>query len=114
MILELLALKSFRNIAGCTLEFHPVENWITGPNGSGKTNLLESIFYLSTFRSMRNFPDRELVMHGRDSFTVSGHGSGECCSGTDVFLQYSFDDGKKLFIDKKKSIGYRRYSVFSS
>ena len=114
MILDRLTLKRFRNIPGCTLEFHPVENWIIGPNGSGKTNILESIFYLSTFRSMRNYPDRELVMNGSTSFTVSGHGHGERCTGTDVSLQYSLNDGKKLFIDKKKSTGYRRYSVHSS
>jgi DNA replication and repair protein RecF len=43
---------------------------ILGPNGSGKTNLLEAVYYLEVFRSFRGAPDRELVRFGRDVFRV--------------------------------------------
>ena len=45
---------------------------IIGPNGSGKTNLLEAIYYLEIFRSFRGARDAELVRFGEDVFRVEG------------------------------------------
>ena len=45
---------------------------IVGPNGSGKTNLLEAVYYLGIFRSFRGAPDAELVRLGNDTFRIEG------------------------------------------
>jgi len=45
---------------------------IIGPNGSGKTNLLEAIYYLEIFRSFRGARDGELVRFGEDVFRIEG------------------------------------------
>ena len=67
-----LALRDFRNIAHADLEFPPEGVVIIGDNGQGKTNVLESIAYLGTLRSMRNARDRDLVRHGAAAMHVRG------------------------------------------
>jgi DNA replication and repair protein RecF len=48
-----LTLTSFRNAEALRLEVDPRPVVITGPNGIGKTNLLEAISYLSPGRGLR-------------------------------------------------------------
>jgi DNA replication and repair protein RecF len=43
---------------------------LIGPNGHGKTSLLEAILYGEVFRSFRGALDRELVRFGEDGFHV--------------------------------------------
>ncbi len=43
---------------------------LVGPNGHGKTSLLEALLYLEVFRSFRGARDRELVRFGEDGFRV--------------------------------------------
>lgn len=71
MYLEKLKLCNFRNYEDLHVTFHEQMNLILGENGQGKTNLLESIYFLSRGRSFRN-PNRELVRHGEKSASVEG------------------------------------------
>lgn len=55
---------------------------IVGPNGHGKTNLIEALLYCEVFRSFRGAQDAAMVRFGADGFHVeaaigngSGHGS---------------------------------------
>ncbi len=59
-----IALSGFRSYEWDTAEFDPGTNVITGANAQGKTNLLESVYMLSTGRSFRTRFDRELVGFG--------------------------------------------------
>jgi DNA replication and repair protein RecF len=43
---------------------------IVGPNGHGKTSLIEALLYCEVFRSFRGAADRELVRFGADGFRV--------------------------------------------
>jgi DNA replication and repair protein RecF len=43
---------------------------LVGPNGHGKTSLLEALLYLEVFRSFRGARDRDLVRFGEDGFHV--------------------------------------------
>jgi DNA replication and repair protein RecF len=65
-----LSLQGFRSYP--TLEWNPDSgvNLLIGPNGSGKTNLLEAISYLSTLRSFRSVADSSLIADDRDSSVV--------------------------------------------
>ena len=59
-ILE-LTLEGFRNYGRASVAFDPDCNVIFGENAQGKTNLLESIVYLSCGKSPRARTDREMI-----------------------------------------------------
>jgi DNA replication and repair protein RecF len=68
LFLSRLHLRNYRNFAEQVLEFPPQGAAIVGDNGQGKTNLLESIYYLEIFRSFRGAPDEQLVRFGEEVF----------------------------------------------
>jgi DNA replication and repair protein RecF len=67
-----LAIRSFRNLGAQDLELPPEGVAIIGDNAQGKSNLLEAIYYLETFRSFRGARDEQLVAFGEDVFRVAG------------------------------------------
>lgn len=58
-------LKNFRNIGALSWDCSPHCNLILGANAQGKTNLLESLYFLSNTKSNRCTQDYELVTAGR-------------------------------------------------
>lgn len=60
MLLEKLTLHRFRSYHDTDLTFPAAGAYITGHNGSGKTNLLESIFFLANLSSFRTSNREEL------------------------------------------------------
>ena len=60
----------FRNIGHLTLALPGEGAVFLGPNGQGKTNLLEAIYYPVLFRSLRSAKDTELIRHGETGFRV--------------------------------------------
>jgi DNA replication and repair protein RecF len=67
-----LRLRQFRNFPDLELAFPPAGAAVIGPNGSGKTNLLEALYYLEIFSSFRGAPDGQLVRFGEEGFHVRG------------------------------------------
>jgi DNA replication and repair protein RecF len=63
-----IRLRNFRNFPELELAFPPAGVAVIGDNGSGKTNLLEAIYYLEIFRSFRGSPDEQVVRFGADAF----------------------------------------------
>lgn len=63
MQLKNLNLTNFRNHKNLKLKFDGDATLITGPNGSGKTNILEAIHLLATTKSLRTQFDREVISH---------------------------------------------------
>src|SRR5690625_1119458 len=59
-----LALTDFRSYEHVVLSLEPGITALVGPNGQGKTNLVEAIAYLSTFGSHRVAGDTALVRAG--------------------------------------------------
>lgn len=77
MLVKRLDLRNYRNYETACADFSPARNFITGPNGSGKTNVLEAIYYLSQTRSFKKAEDRELIRTGADFAALSLNFSGE-------------------------------------
>lgn len=70
MRLEKLRLHNFRNYADVHIQFSEGIHILIGKNAQGKTNLLESILYLSTTRSHRTNNDKDLIKEGEDAFFI--------------------------------------------
>jgi DNA replication and repair protein RecF len=71
-ILERLQLNNFKNYHELNLEFPARVNFLLGLNGSGKTNLLDAIYYLSATRSFSNSSDTQNIRYGADHFFIRG------------------------------------------
>lgn len=65
--LSRLRLTAFRNYASAALDLDERHVVLTGPNGSGKTNLLEAISVLSPGRGLRGAAFETVQQHGSDS-----------------------------------------------
>jgi len=72
MILESLHLLFFKNYDEANLGFSPHINCFVGDNGSGKTNLLDAIHYLSLTRSAFTSTDMQSIKQGAEFFVVKG------------------------------------------
>lgn len=72
MSLERLGIESFRCIERAELELDDRCNLISGQNASGKTSLLEAIFFLGRGRSFRTARSDTLVRRGTHGFMLTG------------------------------------------
>ncbi|MBV2130252.1 DNA replication/repair protein RecF [Arsukibacterium indicum] len=70
MALQSLQLSQFRNISALAITAHPEFNLIYGENGSGKTSLLEAIYYLAHGRSFRSRVHQRLIKDDTEQFTL--------------------------------------------
>lgn len=72
MALSRLIIENFRNLQAVDQTFDPSFNFIIGDNGSGKTSLLEAIYYLGHTRSFKSSVQNRLIHHDQDHFTLHG------------------------------------------
>ncbi|MBR5755743.1 MAG: DNA replication/repair protein RecF [Erysipelotrichaceae bacterium] len=61
MLVKQLRLANYRNYSRKVLDFSPGLNIIIGDNGVGKTNILESIVFVSNTKSFRTGNDQNLI-----------------------------------------------------
>jgi DNA replication and repair protein RecF len=66
VIVSHLSLSDFRNYESAEVELRRGPNLFVGSNGQGKTNLVESIGYLSTLASHRVSTDQALIRQGAE------------------------------------------------
>lgn len=67
-----LKLYNFRNYDNLNLEFSNKQNIIIGENGSGKTNIVESIYCLAITKSFRGSLDKILIKNGKTEMSIEG------------------------------------------
>ena len=65
MQIRRIALQQFRNIGGAELDLEGRLQFLVGPNGQGKTNLLEAVGMITALRSFRSADSRHLIAHGQ-------------------------------------------------
>jgi len=72
MFISHLDLQQFRNHSESHFKFSNSINCITGPNGSGKTNILDAIYYLCLGKSHFQSTDSLSIQTGHTFFTLKG------------------------------------------
>lgn len=72
MSLSRLLINNFRNLTAVDLELSHGFNFLVGENGSGKTSLLEAIFYLGHGRSFKSHISNRIIHYDHDQFTLFG------------------------------------------
>ena len=70
MILTDLKIHHLRNISSAHLLLNSRFNFIMGPNGSGKTSILEALYLLSCGHSFRSREISPIITHGQSVLTV--------------------------------------------
>jgi len=99
MLLEALRLRDFRNLREVMLTPNPRFNVIAGPNGQGKTNLLEAIYLLSAVKSFRpGTTNRALIHFDRQEATLEARVER---GGHERIVRLEISErGKKVFLNE--------------
>ncbi|WP_240915974.1 DNA replication/repair protein RecF [Erysipelothrix sp. HDW6C] len=109
-----LTLQQFRNVSQMGLDFPHNLTVFIGDNGQGKTNIIESLVFLSSGRSFRVNDDRYLIQDKKqfakiDAILDSKHRLGVVISEQGKFLQVNQNVIKKL----SDFIGYCNVVLFN-
>ena len=99
MKIQRLKLLNFRNYESKQFEFSDKFNIIYGQNGSGKTNLVESIYVLALTKSFRGSVDKVLLMNNKDVCRVEGTIEDNYVNNYKIIIK---PDGKKVKINNTK------------
>jgi len=98
MRLSRIVLENFRNIPLAELTFEGRQQFLVGPNGQGKTNLLEAVGYLTALRSFRTSDQRLLISHGKQDAGIAYEIEHELLDDTGVTIKLR-PDGKEITCD---------------
>jgi DNA replication and repair protein RecF len=104
MQLKSLQLVNFKNYAEAALIFSPEINCLVGKNGSGKTNILDAIYYLSMCRSYLNPIDSQNIKFGEAFFILQSKWQHKTLE-TEVFC--SIKKGQKKIV-KRNKVAYEK------
>lgn len=99
MRIRALTLRPFRNFKQIDLPFEEDHVLIFGPNGRGKSNILEAISYLSIGKSVRGAKDQQAVPHGEEYFDIQAR----CHNGRHeqkLRIFYAKTSGKRAFCEE--------------
>ena len=96
MRLTHLELTNHRNIAHAELNPDPHLTVLCGPNGQGKTNLLEAVWLLTGGKSFRGAKDAELIKRGEEFSVLEG-----------AFETQDVEKSIRLTVGRKGSQAYR-------
>lgn len=107
MYLKKLSLINFKNLAQQQIALQNGINCFVGDNGTCKTNIIDSIHYLSMCKSAIGMNDRECVMHGEEFFIVEGEYENRY--GRKEQIVCSYNRGSQKII-KRNGKAYERFS----
>ena len=109
MHLKHLALFNFRNYQEIKIEFFNGINIVYGENGSGKTNILEAIYFLALTKSFRTSSERHLVLSNQNMFRIKGEFESAQGHAFECLIAYALTEGKRLVVNSQKILKFSDY-----
>lgn len=106
MILKRLSLVNYKNFDSKSFDFDSKINCFVGPNGIGKTNVLDAIYHLSFGKSYFNPVASQNIKHNEDFFVVDGIYDKE---DREEKIIISLKKGQKKIIKRNGKV-YERFS----
>ncbi len=100
MRISSLTLTSFRAHQKSVIDFQPGVNLIFGPNGVGKTNVLEAIHTLCLSKSFLSTQDQYIVRRGDSHYEVQGEFAGEQRSKISARIAFVPAEGKRIHVNR--------------
>ena len=102
MKIKRLGLKNYRNCECVEIDFPTRKTLIIGKNAQGKTNILESIYFLSDLKSPRTSTISDLIQFDKPQFEIFAEIDK---NNTDIELDYTYtcDKKRELKINKVKT-----------
>lgn len=112
MKIKKLKLKNYRNCKNIELDLNHKKIIIIGKNAQGKTNILESIYFLSTLKSQRTSNNLELINFESKDIEINA----EIKKNTSIELDFYYDINKKreIKVNKLKTRPNEFKSVFKT
>ena len=101
MRLRRISLQQFRNVPLASLELAGRQQFLVGPNGQGKTNLLEAVGFVTALRSFRTPDNRLLIGHDQPEAAVALEVEHEQLGDTRVTIRLR-PAGKEVWIDQTR------------
>ena len=92
MKLKSLKLINYRNCENVELDFCDFKNLIIGKNAQGKTNILESIYFLSNLKSVRTSNNLDLILFDKPQMEISAILDK---NNTEIEMDFTYTDEKK-------------------
>lgn len=99
MHLKSIQLINFKNYEEISIELSSNVNCFIGKNGSGKTNILDAVHYLSLCKSFLNVMDRQNIRFDQHFFTIQGIWHKE---EKDVSIFCAVKSGAKKIVKRNK------------
>ena len=98
MYIKTLTLINFRNYCQSTIEFDRNLNVIIGKNGIGKTNILESIYFLTFGKSWKTLYDYEVISYSANYSNIKAEITNSKKNNLFVGIERGFgNNSKKVF-----------------
>ncbi len=108
MFIKTLELINYRNYPAIRLEFHNHLVLLLGKNGAGKTNLLESVYFLANGKSHKSIPNSDIVKWGSAYSVIRAVVD---IDGKENLIEHQIDpDGKvkirfnKIFLKNRQAV----------
>lgn len=113
MYIENIKINNFRNIENCNIYPNKKINFIYGNNAQGKTNLIETIYYSSLFKSFRTNKNINLIKNEKEKFIININIINNSVNNN---LKISLDNknNKSIVINNKKPNNNNFYRVLNS
>lgn len=102
MRLNRLNLTNFKNYKDISLDLSHRVNVFVGNNAVGKTNILDSIYYLSFCKSYFNNIDSQNINHDENYMIIKGRYRFDNDVDNSVSCSFKKDDGKHFSFNKKE------------